>query len=63
MDNIKLTPTLTFISRTVNGHTYRIWVDAYVDEEGEIYYKGSILKQVEEQIKEMEDKKNLTNVE
>jgi hypothetical protein len=59
---MSLTPTTTFISRIVNGHLYRFWLDAYIDESGEIYYKASDLRQLEEQIKAMENEKRLTRI-
>ena len=62
MDDIKLTPTWCYVERTVNCHVYKFWVDAYTDQNGETYYKGSSLLEIEKQIKEMENEKNLTEI-
>ena len=59
MDDIKLTPTYIFYTRTVNGHLYKFWLDGYIDQNSELYYTGNSLAGVEEKIEEMENEKNL----
>ena len=52
---IRLTPCTATIERIKNGKRYSFVIDAYQDEEGEIYYKAKDIREIEEKMKQMEE--------